>query len=320
MSRTDEARLRRAHEQLAAAVEQLADSDSWRQMLRVAANFHHYSPHNVLLIGVQRPDATRVAGYKRWQQMGRQVRKGQRGIAIFAPVTYPSRDKGADAGRSDENTAAAIRTVRGFRVTHVFDISQTDGPPLPEIRPTLLTGEGDPVLYAALAGQVSAAGFTLRREPCARPNALGETSFATRTVRVRPDVDPAQAVKTLAHELAHMRLHAPEAAGPPLDEDVAEVEAESVAHLVLNARRIDTSCYSVPYVAGWSGGAKGTVLATVERVLSTASAILDQLPPLDEDAAPPVTSPRLARTTRPRLEVDATAGAERSVAPTVMPA
>jgi antirestriction protein ArdC len=284
MSRPDELRLRRAHEQLAAAVEQLAHSDGWRRMLAVAARLHHYSPHNVLLITVQRPDATRVAGYRTWQQLGRQVRKGQRGIAILAPVSYRHRDSVSDAQRDDP--AATMRAVRGFRVAHVFDISQTDGPPLPEVRPRQLAGGGDPVLYAALAAQVQAAGYAFSREPCAHPDANGETSFPARTVRVRPDLPAAQAVKTLAHELAHVRLHVPDAVGGPVPRAVAEVEAESVAHLVVSAHGIDSEPYTVPYVAGWAGGAKGAVLACAERVLSTAASILDAAPVPRHDGAP----------------------------------
>src|SRR5436853_6691263 len=102
-------------------------------MLTAAARFHHYSPANVLLILRQRPDATRVAGYRTWQQLGRQVRRGERGIAVLAPCTYL---RPADDDHNDESR----RILRGFKVAHVFDISQTDGDPLPDIRPALLDG------------------------------------------------------------------------------------------------------------------------------------------------------------------------------------
>jgi len=277
MSRHDEMKLRRAHEHLATAVEQLANSNGWRRMLTVAARFHRYSPHNVLLITVQRPNATRVAGYRSWQQLGRQVRKGEHGIAILAPVTIKRRETDQVPEPAEASTGA--RMVRAFRVAHVFDIAQTDGPPLPEVRPQLLTGDADPALYLALAEQVDAADYRLLREALPDPEANGQTTFSTRTVRVRPDLSGAQAAKTLAHELAHIRMHAPDPTVVPVIRDVAEVEAESVAHLVVYAHGLDSLPYTVPYVAGWAGGAKGTVLATAERVLSTAGLILDAMPP-----------------------------------------
>jgi hypothetical protein len=268
-------------------------------MLTVAARFHRYSPHNVLLISVQRPDATRVAGYRTWQQLGRQVRKGERGIAILAPVTY-RRDPDPDAGPTGLPDAdGRRRAVRTFRVTHVFDIGQTDGPPLPEVGPRLLAGDGDPALFEALTAQVQAAGYELRREACAHPQANGETSFGDRVVRVRPDLPGAQAVKTLAHELAHVRLHDPASEDGRVPRDVAEVEAESVAFLVTAAHGIDSGEYTVPYVAGWSGGATGPVMATAERVLSTASQILDATPPADE-TQPAVSTPVVALTRVPQ--------------------
>jgi hypothetical protein len=312
MSRHDDLRLRRAHDQLAAAVTQLTSSDGWRRMLDVAARFHRYSPHNVLLITVQRPDATRVAGYRTWQQLGRQVRKGERGIAILAPVTY-RRTPAAEAGQVTTRDAdEAARTVRAFRVTHVFDIGQTDGPPLPEVRRRLLTGDSNPALFAALAEQVNAAGYELRREPCTQPEANGETSFADRVVRVRPDLPGAQAVKTLAHELAHVHMHDPARDDARIARDVAEVEAESVAFLVTEAHGIDSGEYTVPYVAGWSGGATGPVMSTAERVLSTAGRILDAAPPVDETHA--ATSAPVIAMTRAPLTTGASAVTVAAVA------
>jgi hypothetical protein len=299
VSRHDDLRLRHAHEQLVAAVGQLTTSEGWRRMLTVAARFHHYSPQNVLLITVQRPDATRVAGYRSWQQLGRQVRKGEHGIAILAPVTYRRSDSTDPSATADPNPdpGATGRIVRGFRVAHVFDIGQTDGPALPEVRPRLLTGDGDPALFAALTAQVHAAGYTFRREPCTHPDANGETSFADRVVRVRPDLAGAQAVKTLAHELAHVRLHDPKLDDGRVPREVAEVEAESVAFLVTTAHGLDSGDYTVPYVAGWAGGATGPLLSSAERVLSAAGQILDVAAAADSDR--PTTPTPLVGLSRP---------------------
>ena len=280
MNRFDADRLRRAHDQLAAAVTSLTESGGWQRMLTVAARFHRYSANNVLLIMVQRPDATRVAGYRKWQtQFGRQVRKGEKGIAILAPMTARI-EPDADAPAAERERQ---RLLRGFRVTHVFDIAQTDGPPLPEVRPQLLTGEADPKLFDALTAQTHAAGFRVVRERPDDPEANGDVSFVDRVVRVRPELAPAQAVKTLAHELGHVMLHDPQADAPALTRDVAEVEAESVAFLVTGAHGIDSGDYTIPYVAGWAGGQIGVVVATAERVLSTASTILAAAPPPEPD-------------------------------------
>lgn len=267
---TLDARLQAVHDQLTASVDALANSDAWGQMLAVAARFHRYSPNNVLLITVQRPEATLVAGYGTWQQMGRQVNRGERGIAILAPVITR-----ADP---EPDQATVSKVLRGFRVTHVFDVSQTDGKPLPDTGPSLLAGGSPRGLWDRLADQVHAAGFTLDRGECGAAN--GYTDHVRRHVRVRDDVSPAQASKTLAHELAHVLLHGPDQ--PPRARHVAEVEAESVAYVITAAAGLPTEGYSVPYVASWSSGDSDVVREASTRVLSTARHIIDRAgPPSD---------------------------------------
>ncbi len=252
---------------LLAGVEALVDSDRWRQFLAVTARFHRYSLNNVLLILLQAPHATRVAGYRRWQSLGRQVRRGERGIAIFAPCVYRARPL-------EEGEAAATpelaKVLRGFRITHVWDISQTDGDPLPDVAPQLLAGQAPPGLWEAVAAEITAAGFQLERGPCGVAN--GRTDWATRTVTVRDDVDDAQAVRTQVHELAHVRLHDP--AEAVHHRGLAEVEAESVAYVVCRAAGMTPEDYSLPYVARWSNGDPAAVRLTAERVVSTAREIL----------------------------------------------
>jgi len=161
------------------------------------------------LIGGQAPHATRVAGFRSWQSLGRQVRKGERGIAILAPCTYRSktscsttdstREQPQDERGGPAAPAASGKQLRGFRVVHVFDITATEGDPLPEVAPVLLTGQAPAGLWAALAGQVAGYGYALERGDCGGAN--GYTDPRRRVVRVRGDVDEAQVVKTLAHEL-----------------------------------------------------------------------------------------------------------------------
>jgi antirestriction protein ArdC len=259
-------RVAELHDQLEAAFEAMTTGEDWRRMLEVASRFHDYSVNNMLLILWQRPDATRVAGYRKWQELGRQVRKGERSIRILAPVV---RWVEAD---DDHGTPTRVRRVVAFKAVSVFDVAQTEGEPLPDTdRPRLLTGEAPTGLWDALAAQVVDEGFTLYWADCTPAN--GVTVWDTRSVTVRPDVDDAQAVKTLAHELAHVRLHEPSIVPFDHHRGLREVEAESVAYIVCHRYGLVTEGYSLPYVAHWSGGDATVVRQTAERVTACARAV-----------------------------------------------
>jgi len=274
------------HEQISEGVAALVESDGWRAMLDNAAKFHSYSLGNLLLIGAQAPHATRVAGFRTWQSLGRQVRKGEWGIAILAPCTY--RPKAADraepaapAGQEPATTcsggaapgAGGKQQVRGFRVVHVFDVAQTEGDPLPEVAPALLTGQAPAGLWNDLAGQVTGHGYTLERGDCCGAN--GYTDPTRRVVRVRGDVDEAQAVKTLAHELGHLECgHVVDLTTYLTCRGRCEVEAESVAYVVAAAHGLDASGYTFAYVAGWAGGDLTRVRRAAETVTKAARTIL----------------------------------------------
>ncbi|CCG05692.1 tyrosine-type recombinase/integrase [Blastococcus saxobsidens] len=208
------ARIAALHDQIGEQVEALTADPQWRAMLDAAAKFHTYSLGNQLLIGLQAArlgiSPTRVAGFGTWKALGRSVLKGSTGLAVLAPCTYTPKKASADlaapapgaAGEpsgGDADRPAGARVLRGFRVAHVFDISQTEGDPLPDIVPELLTGDAPAALWDALASQIAGHGYTLTREDCGQANGLSDP--AARTVRVRPDVADAQAVKTLAHDL-----------------------------------------------------------------------------------------------------------------------
>jgi antirestriction protein ArdC len=258
-------KLASAHADLVEAVESLTSGEDWQRMLDLASRFHRYSANNVFLIKLQRPEASRVAGYRTWQSLGRQVRKGERGIRILAPCHY--RSKTTD----EDGTETTHVGVRGFTTATVFDVSQTDGKELPDVRPALLDGAGVAGLWDALALQVKAAGYTLERGDCRGAN--GYTDHSVRTVRVRDDVSDAQATKTLCHELAHVLLH-PDSAAYFQCRGLCEVEAESVAYLVCRAAGLATDGYSWPYIARWSDGKAEVVQSTAGRVLEAARTIL----------------------------------------------
>jgi antirestriction protein ArdC len=293
--RTDHTeRIAELHQQIAAQVADLVESDNWRRMLDAAARFHGYSLNNILAIAIQADrrgfTPTRVAGFSTWRQLGRWVRKGEKGLAILAPCTYR---RGPDDSHEDKGTEPqTTRILRGFRIVHVFDVSQTDGEELPDVGPVLLTGDADTALWDGLAAQVAAHGYTLRRGPCPG-GANGVTFPAARTVCVRDDVDNRQAVKTLAHELAHLECgHAVDGYEYVACRGRAEVQAESTAYVVLGACGVDTADYTIPYVAGWADGDVGAVLADAETVTRAAHTILDRLG-ADEQGDGPAGGPAL---------------------------
>ncbi len=289
-------RLAELHEQITEGVAALVGSDAWRAMLDTAARFHSYSLGNLLLIGLQAPTATRVAGFRTWQGLGRQVRKGERGIAILAPCTYrPQRATtqgpdgqpvpAAEAGGGAPNVEPGRGQVRGFRRAFVFDVAQTDGEPLPEVAPVLLTGQAPAGLWGHLAAQVIGHGYSVQRGDCSGAN--GYTDPAARTVRVRADVDDAQAVKTLAHELGHLECrHVADLPTYTTCRGRCEVEAESVAYIVVAAAGMDAAGYTFAYVAHWAGGDLATVRQAAETVTAAARTILRCLDdPADQDTA-----------------------------------
>jgi hypothetical protein len=309
-------RLKAVQETLAASIEAVFASDDWRAALTAAARFHNYSFDNVLLIYAQHraafaasrvsaPEPSMVAGFRQWQAMGRQVQGGQHGYKILRPNRIQWRetqDPGSGAWRRMERTerlrpGAPIRQRsrlnpnRPFDLATVFDVSQTEGEPVPTPpAPVILAGRAPGGLWAGLAEQVAAHGFTLCDAPSARDlgGANGITSWADATMTVRIDMDDAARAKTLAHELGHVLLHDPRGADGRVDmalamavtRGVKEVEAESVAFLIGAAHGMDTSDYSLPYISTWASRDEGlaTVRATGTRVIATARRVLDELP------------------------------------------
>ena len=256
-----EEKLTALHAQLVDAVAELVHSEKWAQMLAIAARFTTYSPSNVLLIAVQRPDATQVAGIRTWNSLGRHVVKGEHGIAILAPCLYRTEEDAApssDDGRGPEPTDEGPmprRELRGFRVVHVFDVTQTDGTPLPNAAPQLLTGDAPLKVWDGLVGLTLKAGYRLERRTCPA-GVNGWTAPEEKVVVVDKNLEPAQAAKTLAHEFGHIRANHygrfPDYAIDRRCRGAAEVEAESIAYVVTSHLGMDPADYSVPYVAGWA--------------------------------------------------------------------
>lgn len=268
-------RLQDAHDRLNEAVEGLLTSDGWRDLIASGAWLRRYSLNNILLILRQCPDASDVRPMGTgWNAVGRRVRKGETSIRILAPITYRREEdpEGELVDGPGDDGESGGRKVRGFKVEHVYDVSQTEGEPLNvPAGPAELRGAAPADLWDDIAAQIAARGYRIERGDCG--TAYGRVTWAERTVRVRADVEPAQAVKTLTHELAHIRCDHETRDIPRL---VREIEAESVACLVASACGLDTLAYSVPYVAGWAGDPE-TAHACAETVMSTADAILSDL-------------------------------------------
>lgn len=286
------ARVTELHTRLVAAVESMTTGQEWRQWLDTAARFHRYSANNTMLIATQRPEATRVAGYRAWQTLGRQVRKGEAGIWILAPVTKKreeANDKDADRKNAEptgvvQQPAERARQIVGVRGTAVFDVSQTDGDPLPAPpTPELLRGQAPVDLWSDLVKIAGEHGFSVDREPLPA-GTNGVTRRDVHRITVRPDIDDAQAVKTLAHETGHVLLHTGDAREQGVIEcrGGREVEAESVAYIVMSAHGVAAEGYTFPYVAVWASQIDGyrddpvaAVRATATRVQTAARTILD---------------------------------------------
>ncbi len=253
---------------LAEAVDEVRASDIFRRYLDVQAKFHRYSWCNSMLIASQQPDATQVAGYRAWQKLGRQVRKGERGIAIFAPC--PWKRENTDTGEEESGMF--------FRVAHVFDVAQTDGDELPTVDvPTIASAADD--LLDSLKTVASKRGIAVAftAQPGTR---MGVSMHGS--VEVAPDHPTGQQAKTLAHELAHEALHWEDRG--PLTRSIAELEAESVAYVVCAHVGLDVEVRASRYIALWDGDSKA-LRASLERIADTARGLIDDLDAVESGRA-----------------------------------
>lgn len=251
-------------------VKGVMSSDGWRRFLSTQAKFHNYSAGNVLLILMQNPQASHVAGFHTWRDLGRAVKKGEHGIAILAPV-FPKREKqepGEQKERPEgghveiQEKAEPERTPVRFRVAYVFDIAQTDGKPLPEAPVHRLTGSSAKAhaLVAHLTRLVEQEGLELQyADPKTMPRGTnGYYQPMEGRIVVSNALAPDHQAKTLAHELAHHMLEHERARQP--GRPTEEAEAEGVAFVVCSRFGLDTSEYSFGYIATWARDEGGPAL------------------------------------------------------------
>src|SRR5215208_1589535 len=241
------------------AVGQIQDSETFRRYLDVQARFHHYSPNNAALILMQRPEATRVAGYNDWLRMHRYVRKGERAIKIIVPMFKT---------RIDEQSGEERRHIF-FGIGNVFDLEQTEGEPLAQIDVPMLESDAGEQLYTGLAGVAGREGLQVERVPELAGEMMGFYERGSQRIVVRLAAQ-LQMTKTLAHELGHhFAGHGtPEDSAPRAEQ---ETVAESVAYVVLAHHGLDSGERSIPYIATWSQDRKvlQQAMSTIQQVSAT---------------------------------------------------
>ena len=286
-------KLKEITDRLEQGITELFDSERYREYLRVMSKFHNYSFNNTLLIAMQKPDASLVAGFSAWKNnFGRNVIKGQKGIKIIAPSPYKVKQ---EMKKIDPHTQQPIIgkdgkpvteekeiTIPAYKVVSVFDVSQTEGKELPDIAVDELTGDVERYrdFFAALE-KTSPVPIGFEQIP---GSSHGYYHLEDKRIAIDEGMSEIQTLKTAIHEIAHAKLHdidlnAPENEQQPrIDRRTREVEAESVAYTVCQHYGLDTSDYSFGYVAGWSSGRELSELkSSLETIRSAAAEIINSI-------------------------------------------
>ncbi|MCC2232273.1 ssDNA-binding domain-containing protein [Lachnospiraceae bacterium CLA-AA-H215] len=297
---TEKQRVQELTDKLEQGLQDLFNSDSYRNYLSTMSKFHNYSFNNTLLIAMQKSDATLVAGYKAWQKnFERHVNKGEKAIRILAPAPYKikeERDKIdpltqellLDKDGNPQKEEVEI-TIPAFRAVSVFDLSQTDGKPIPELTAKELLSDVEG--YQDMIRAVEAISpVPIELEEIAG-DSKGYYDREAKRIAVQENMSESQTLKTMIHEVAHSKLHSKEVEQDEQmrkDRNTKEVEAESVAYTVCQHFGIDTSDYSFGYIAGWSSGRDTKELrSSMDTIRKTASELItgieEQLQELQRD-------------------------------------
>ena len=273
---------------LETGVAELFTSERYQEYLKTMSKFHNYSFNNTLLIAMQRPDATLVTGYRNWQSMGRQVKKGEKGITIIAPAPIKRKKEQAVLDQDQKpvigpdgkpKTEEVEVTLPCFKAITVFDIEQTTGEPIQTLAPEILTAAVEDFdLFLEAIREISPVPI---RFDAIEGSANGYYHNLDKEIVIKKEMSQSQTLKTAIHETAHARLHDKEIMenqGIEKDRLTKEVEAESVAYCVCSAFELDTSEYSFPYIAGWSSGKEMRELkASMDVIRKTAGEMIDEL-------------------------------------------
>ena len=288
-AKTEKQKVKEITDKLEEGLKELFESEKYRSYLSTMSKFHNYSFNNTLLIAMQKPEATLVAGYKAWQKnFNRHVNKGEKGIRILAPAPYKIKE---ERNKLDPVTGEVMLDQDGmpqteevevkipaFRAVSVFDVSQTDGEPIPELeaKELLSTVEGYEDFIKAIT-YVAPAPIGFEDIP---GDSKGYFSPTENRIAVQEGMSESQTLKTMVHETAHSMLHSKEVnkgdiLAPAKDRNTKEVEAESIAYTVCQHFGIDTSEYSFGYIAGWSSGKDMKELkSSLDTIRRTASELI----------------------------------------------
>ena len=299
-SKTEKQKVQEITEKLEQGIKELFESEKYKTYLNTMSKFHNYSFNNTMLIAMQKPDATLVAGFKAWQKnFDRHVKKGEKGIRILAPAPYKikeERDKIdpvtqellLDKNGNPQKEEVEI-TIPAFRAVSVFDLSQTDGKPIPELTAKELLSDVEG--YQDMIRAVEAISpVPIELEEIAG-DSKGYYDREAKRIAVQENMSESQTLKTMIHEVAHSKLHSKEVEQDEQmrkDRNTKEVEAESVAYTVCQHFGIDTSDYSFGYIAGWSSGRDTKELrSSMDTIRKTASELItgieEQLQELQRD-------------------------------------
>ena len=284
---TEKQRVQELTDKLEQGLQDLFNSDSYRNYLSTMSKFHNYSFNNTLLIAMQKPDATLVAGYKAWQKnFERHVNKGEKAIRILAPAPYKIKE---ERDKIDPVTQELLQdkdgnpqkeeveiTIPAFRAVSVFDVAQTDGKPIPELAAKELLSDVEG--YQDMIRAVEAISpVPIELEEIAG-DSKGYYDREAKRIAVQENMSESQTLKTMIHEVAHSKLHSKEVEQDEQmrkDRNTKEVEAESIAYTVCQHFGVDTSDYSFGYIAGWSSGRDTKELrASMDTIRRTASELI----------------------------------------------
>ena len=286
-------KLKEITDRLEQGITELFDSERYKEYLRVMSKFHNYSFNNTLLIAMQKPDASLIAGFYAWKNnFGRNVMKGQKGIKILAPSPFkikkemekidPQTQKVIIGKDGKPVTEEKEITIPAFKVVSVFDVSQTEGKEIPDIAVNMLTGDVEHYkdVFAALE-KTSPVPVAFEK---IEGGAHGYYHLEDKRIALDEGMSELQTLKTLIHEIAHAKLHDIDLNAPLEDLEnrpdrrTREVQAESIAYTVCQHYGLDTSDYSFGYVAGWSAGRELAELkSSLETIRSTAAEIINSI-------------------------------------------
>lgn len=261
--------LKEITQELERGVEEVFTDGRYEAYLDAMSRFYQYSACNCLLILRQKPDATRVASFRKWKnEFRRSVKKGEKALYVLAPVTHKNKVTRKD-GTEDEIVWVSFRPVP------VFDLGQTEGEPLPTLASRLTGSVSDFDGLRAKLIALAPVPVTFEDFP---GDANGFFNSSERRIVIRGGMSEEQTIKTLAHEIAHSLLHGDGCEQENADRETREVQAESVAYVVCRWLGLDTASYSFGYVAGWSKGKETKTLTdSLETIRKAARVIIDGL-------------------------------------------